>query len=208
VVYGKHLTNNFPTAVKVINPAAEDFMKSLTEMQSVMQENIVAAQSRMAKYYDKKVSKTTPNFKVGDWVMVRADYIKTKCRSKELDHKLRGKFKNKRYIRMRAYKLELPLSSGKIRPVFYVGLLKPYHKNTIPGRREATPPPVDVKENQYEVEAIRDSKVVNRIVKYLVAWRGFGPNKNTWELYEHIVDGSADALKEFHLLHSWMPRDL
>ena len=44
-VYSKHPTNNFPTAVEVANPVAEDFVKSLTEMQSVMQENIVVAQS-------------------------------------------------------------------------------------------------------------------------------------------------------------------
>ena len=44
-VYGKHPTNNFPIAVKVANPAAEDFIKTLTEMQSVMRENIVVAQS-------------------------------------------------------------------------------------------------------------------------------------------------------------------
>ena len=49
----------------------------------------------MAKYYNKKVSKTTPNFEVRDWVMVRADYIKTKYRSKKLGNKLRGKVKIK-----------------------------------------------------------------------------------------------------------------
>jgi len=168
-VYGKHLTNNFPTTVEVTNPAAEDFVKSLMEMQSVMQENMVASQSRIAKYYDKKVLKITLDFKVGDWVMVRADHIKTKCHSKKLDHKLRGKFKMKRCIGTRAYELELSLGSGKIHPVFHVGLLEPYHENTIPGRREETPLPVDVKENRYEVKAIRDSKVVNRTVKYLVA---------------------------------------
>ena len=161
----------------------------------------------MAKYYNKKVLKTTLDFKVGDWVIVRADHIKTKHRSKKLDYKLRGKFKIKRCIGIRAYELELPLGSGKIHPVFHVGLLEPYHENTIPGRQEATPPLVDVEENWYEVEAIRDSKVVNRIVKYLVAWKGFEPDENTWEPYEDIVDGSANALKEFHLLHPRKPRD-
>jgi len=133
-IYGKHSTNNFPTAVKVANLVVEDFMKSLTEMQSVMRENIVAAQARIAKYYDKNVLKTTPDFKVRDWVIVGADYIKTKCRSKKLDYKLRGKFKIKWYIGSYTYKLELPLSSGKIHPVFHVGLLKLYYENTILGR--------------------------------------------------------------------------
>ena len=90
----------------------------------------------MAKYYDKKVSKTTPNFKVRDWAMVRADYMKTKCHSKKLDHKLRSKFKIKQCIRMHAYEIELPLSSSKIYPVFHVRLLESYHKNTIPKDEE------------------------------------------------------------------------
>ena len=108
---------------------------------------MIVVQSRMAKYYDKKVSKTTPNFKVGDWVMVRADHIKTKRCSKKLDHKLRGKFKIKWCIGIYAYKLELLLGSSKIHPVFHVGFLEPYYKNTILGRQEATPLPVDVEEN-------------------------------------------------------------
>ena len=90
----------------------------------------------MAKYYDKKVLKTTPNFKVGDWVMVRADHIKTKCCSKKLDHKLRGKFKIKQCIGIRAYEIELPLGSSKIYPVFHVRLLESYYENTIPEDEE------------------------------------------------------------------------
>jgi len=109
--------------------------------------------------------------------MVRADHIKTKNRSKKLNHKLRGKFKIKWCIGTCAYELELPLDSGKIHPVFHIGLFKLYHENTIPNRREVTLLPVDIEENQYEVEAIRDLKGVNRTVKYLVAWKGFGPDE-------------------------------
>ena len=108
---------------------------------------------------------------------------------------------------MRPYELELPLGSGKIHSVFHVGLLEPYYENTISSRQEAIPLLVDVEENRYEVDAIRDLKVVNRIVKYLVAWKGFGPDENIWEPYEYIVDGRADTLKKFHFLHPQRPRD-
>ena len=123
----------------------------------------------MAKYYNKKVSKITSNFKVRDWVMVRVDHIKTKHRSKKLYYKLRGKFKIKRCIKICTYELELPLGSGKIYPIFHVRLLELYYENTILEGQEATLPLVDREENQYEVEAIKDLKVVNRTVKYLVA---------------------------------------
>jgi len=207
-VYGKHPTNNWPVPVIVNNPAAEDVVQNLEQLQTIMRENLKQAQTRMAKYYDRKVHPKAPDFKVGDWVMLRADHIKTQRKSKKLDYKMRGKFRIKRCISTHAFELELPPGSGKIHPVFHIGLLEPFHENTIPGRTEETPPPVDIEENRYEIEAIRDSKLVRKEVKYLVAWKGYGPDENTWEPYENIVDGGEEMLKQFHLLQPGKPRDL
>jgi len=67
-----------------------------------------AAQCRIVKYFNQKVVKKEPIFKVGDWVMVNARNIKTRRLTKKLDYKLRGKFRIKRLIGMNAYELELP----------------------------------------------------------------------------------------------------
>src|SRR5512133_2815108 len=112
-----------------------------------MRKNLEGAQQRMVKYYDAKVAKVQPTFKVRDWVMVKATNIQTERRSKKLDYKMRGKFKIKELVGTHAYKLEFPPGIGQIHPVFHISLLEPYHANTIPGRRSPTPPPVDIETN-------------------------------------------------------------
>jgi len=95
-------------------------------MREAMRENMKAAQTRMAKYFNHKVANKEPQFKVGDWVMVNAKNIKTKRPSKKLNYKLRGKFEIEKLCGTNAYRLKLPPLSGKIHPVFHVSLLEPY----------------------------------------------------------------------------------
>jgi len=117
--------------------------------------------------------------------MVKAKNIKTRCPTKKLDYKLRGKFRIKRLIGTNTYELELPPSTGKIHPVFHVSLLEPYHLNNILGRLSPTPPPVDFEETEYHVENIRTSELRKGRVWYLVSWKGYGPDDDTWEPYEN-----------------------
>jgi len=113
----------------------------------------------MVKYFNQKVVEKEPMFKVEDWVIVNTKNIKTRCLTKKLDYKLRGKFSIKRLIGMNAYELELPPSTGKIYPVFHISLLEPYHWNNIPGKCSPTPPPGDLEEMEYYVEKIRTSEL-------------------------------------------------
>ena len=101
--------------------------------------------------------------------MVEATNIQTQRKSKKLDHNLRGKFRIKELIGKCAFKLKFGPGMGKIHPVFHISLLKPYHTNTIPGRRTPTPPPVDIDQNTYELDAIPNSNIKNRKVLYLVS---------------------------------------
>jgi hypothetical protein len=176
-------------------------------MRDAMKENMRAAQDRMRKYYDKKVANEEPKFKVGDWVMVNAKNIKTKRPTKKLDYKLRGKFQIEKLCGTYAYKLKLPPMSGKIHPVFHISLLEPYHSNTIPGRRSPTPPPVDLEEQEWFVDGIVTSRIRKGQVEYLVSWKGFGPDDNTWEPYENLKDGAEDTVCKYHLDNPRKPRD-
>jgi len=73
----------------------------------------------MVKDFNLKVAEKEPTFKVGDWVMVNAKNIKTRCPMKKLDYKLHKKFRIKRLIGMNAYESELSPSTGKIHTVFH-----------------------------------------------------------------------------------------
>ncbi|XP_033018559.1 uncharacterized protein LOC117054152 [Lacerta agilis] len=79
----------------------------------------------------------------------------------------------------------------RIHPVFHRSLLSP----AIPAHRyqpvKEIPPPVTVDgEVEYEVEQILDSRWRRRKLQYLIAWKGYGPEANSWE----------DA----ELVHSWL----
>jgi len=119
-----------------------------------MKENKKAVQQRMRKYYNRKVANEDPKFKVGDCVMVNSRNIKTNRPTNKLAYKLHGKFQIEKLIGTCACRLKLPPIAGKMHPVFHISLLKPYHSNTIPGRRSPTPPPVDLEEQEWFVERI------------------------------------------------------
>jgi len=126
--------------------------------------------------------------------MVNVKNIKTKRPSKKLDYKLRGKFEIQRLCGTNAYRLKLPPLSGKIHPVFHVSLLEPYHQNTIPGRPSPTPLLVDLEQQEYVIEKIKTTEVKSSQVKYLVCWKGIGPDKDKWEPYENPKDGGEHVV--------------
>ena len=138
--------------------------------------------------------------------MIKATNIKTKRPSKKLDHKLRGPFPIEKLVRTHAIKLKFPPGMGKIHSTFHIGMIEPYRPNTIPGRIEPPPPPVDIADEIYEVESIRKSKKVRTKVYYLVSWKGYGPDEDTWEPAENLVGGGEDAVREFHETHPDQPR--
>jgi len=128
------------------NSEAVKTVEDLDAVREAMRENMKAAQTRMARYYNQKVSNKEPQFKVGDWVMVNAKNIKTKRPSKKLDYKLRGKVEIEKLCGTNTYRLKLPPLSGKIHLVFHVSLLERYYQKSIPRRRTPTPLPEDLKQ--------------------------------------------------------------
>jgi len=137
------------------NTEAVKTVEDLDPMREAIREKVKAAQNRMAKYYNQKVSNKETQFKVGDWVMVNAKNIKTKIASKNLNYKLRGKFQIEKLCGTNAYRLKLPALSSKIYLVFHVGLLELYHQNTILGRYAPIPPPVDLEPIQHVITKIK-----------------------------------------------------
>ena len=118
--FGSHPIDNYPAEVVESNDsAAEESVENLAKLRKDMRETLILARERMAKYYNRNVSEKEPTFQVGDKVMVNAKNIKTKRKSKKLDHKMRGPFKVKRLIRSDAYELALPYGAGKVHSIYH-----------------------------------------------------------------------------------------
>lgn len=66
--------------------------------------------------------------------------------------------------------------------MFHVSLLKPAVPDPFPDRGTRVPEPVLVDASEeYEVEAILDCRRRLGQVQFLIKWKGYGPENNSWE---------------------------
>ena len=68
-------------------------------------------------------------------------------------------------------------------------------------KRDVTPPPDLIEgEEQYEVETIIQHRRKGNRYEYLIKWKGYGSNENTWEP-EVNLSNSEEILKEYRKTH-------
>lgn len=198
---GYHPRANFtPMDRPVRAPAAQVYTTSLHELHEHLKREISKANEASARHFN-KTRLAPPNFAIGDKVWLSARHVKTTRPAKKLDHKFLGPYTVTEKISSHAYRLDLP-SDVRIHNVFHVQLLEPYVENTIPHRTQPPPPPLEVEgEEEYEIEAILDTKVDKRYLdsrRYLVKWLGY--EERTW-LGSEELGNAQDLLKEFNLKH-------
>lgn len=117
--------------------------------------------------------------------------------AKKLLPKFIGPFTIVRKISDAAFKLTLPSTMSRVHPVFHVSLLKPY----VPSGAVQPPPPIMDEEGDvvYYVDFIlghRPRKYGRKtITEYLVKWKGYGHEHNTWEPEFNIMD--PDLIKAY-----------
>jgi hypothetical protein len=84
-----------------------------------------------------------------------------------------------------AYRLELP-ATWKIHNVFYVGLLKEYRGN--PPTEPVEIPPLVHETQEFEVEDIRSHRSTRTGIEFLVKWKGYAEEENTWQTREDLAN--------------------
>lgn len=124
--------------------------------------------------------------------------------SGKLDVKRLGPFQINQKVSTVAYKLDLP-ASLRIHPVFHVSLLEKYIPNTFENRIQEPPPPLVIEgEEEFEVEAILDSRLHYRKLQYLVKWLGYPSSENSWEPSSSLTN-CPEKLSRFHLSYPNKP---
>ena len=123
-----------------------------------------------------------PKFRSSQKVWLEGTNINTNRPSKKLDTKQFGPFEILKQIGETFYQIKLP-EYWKIHNVFHSDLLTLYvsPRNTIQKKPILLPPDIINQEKKWEVEKILDSKRSRNSVKYLVRWKGYGPEDDTWE---------------------------
>ena len=181
---------------EVVNPESRAFVDSLHQNLSLARKLLIAAQQRQKALVDQK--RTERSFSVGDKVLLSTKYLRLKHSetSRKLLPKYVGPFEVVQVVGPVAYKLNMN-PRWRIHPVFHVSLLEPYRTD---GRVQPPPPPVELEGIlEYEVAAIIDHRYQgtrNPKAFYLVAWKGYGPEHNSWEPEENLKN-APEVLAEY-----------
>ena len=184
--YGKD-PNLFNTSIA--GPNAERALQTTTRLKEVhteMHRRILESQKTIANREGE--ARMAPQLKKGDKVYVLTKNLKTRRKTKKLDHVKVGPFLITEQKGPANYRLELP-KDAKIHPVFHISLLEPANAET-PCQTTFHFQPEE--ENEFEVERI----LQQRGQRYLVKWKGYPDSENTWEPRTNL-DNCQQLLREF-----------
>ena len=184
-----------------VNEFKERMERALKEAKAAL----AKSKDDMTKYYNRKRT-PAPDYQLGDKVYLDASDIETTRPSKKLSHRRLGPFPIVKKVGNGAYRLQLPPSMSRLHPVFNVVKLTPAPEDPVQGRHVPPPPLPEIidGEEEWVVEEILDSRMINRKLRYLVKWDGFGIEHNSWEPWDNIY--ALDLVSEFHRKHPGAPR--
>jgi Chromo (CHRromatin Organisation MOdifier) domain len=174
--------------------AARLQVEQLKELHEEMSKDIRFVAYQIARHYNKH-RLSAPTLERGDKVYLKRKNIKTQRPSKKLDHVNFGPFKIKEKLGPVTYELELPEKST-IHPVFHAALLEKAPSGT-PVAKDLHLYP-EQEDLCYEVEKVLDYQELGRNKWYLVKWKGFSSNENTWEPRKNLLPNCQPLLNQFH----------
>jgi transposase InsO family protein len=186
------MTVNLPTGA----PEASSFVEHINSCVQRASEAMEHAQARMAHYANQ--SRRDVRYAVGDLVLLKSNHLRFKAKgARKLFHKYVGPFKVEAVFGEggNSVRLALPKSEGweRIHPTFNVAQLKRYHARP-GGTPNLFPPPLQFVQGQpvHEVEEIVGHRVLANveppvISHYLVRWKGWPPEHDTYEPIDAIA---------------------
>ena len=193
--YGKELRMGGDIRRKGKVESATEFVQRMKKVQEEAEAALKKTQKEMKKYADRgrKESKT---WKKGDRVLLSTKDLVFKERpSKKLTERYVGPYTIEEVVSSNAVRLQLP-SSMRIHLVVNVSRIVRY-KEQIKEQNKEEGKPVEVEGvEEWEVEKVLNKKKIRGVDKYLIRWKGFMAEGDTWEKRENLKN-AEELIEEF-----------
>ena len=172
-----------------------EFVERMKKVHEEAEAALRKTQEEMKRYADRG-RKETEKWKKGDQVLLSTKDLVFKERpSKKLMERYVRLYAIEEVVSSNAVKLRLP-SSMRIHPVVNVSWIVRY-KEQVKRQKKEEGKPVEVEGvEEWEVEKILNKKKMRGVEKYLIRWKGFMAEGDTWKRKENLKN-AKELIKEF-----------
>jgi len=193
--YGKELRMGGDIRRKGKVESVTAFVERMKKVQEEAEAALRKTQEEMKRYADRG-RKETEVWKKGDRVLLSTKDLVFKERpSKKLTERYVGPYEIEEVVSTNAVKLRLP-SSMRIHPVVNISRIVRY-KEQVKGQKTEEGKPVEIEGvEEWEVEKILNKKKIRGVEKYLIRWKGFTAEGDTWEGKENLKNAEK-LIEEF-----------
>ena len=182
-------------------PSAAEEPTGITNNETIEERHQLIKEHReVALHMLNETAKATPasQYKVGEWVWLKAKYLALPYASAKLAPKCHGPFKIMREISPVACQLAL-LRAWMIHNVFHSSLLTSYKEACEHGTQFQCPPLELIgNEEEYEVEQIINHQHYGKChqLQYLICWKGYSAADDTWEPTDQVH--TDELVRSYH----------
>jgi len=193
--YGKELRMEGDIRKKGKVESTTEFVERMKKVHEEAEAALKKTQEEMKRYADRG-RKETEEWRKGDRVLLSTKDLVFKERlSKKLTERYVGPYAIEEVVSLNAVKLRLP-SLMRIHLVVNVSQIVRY-KEQVKGQKKEEGKPIEVERvEEWEVEKMLNKKKIRGVVKYLIWWKSFMAEGDTWERRENLKN-AEELIKEF-----------
>ena len=193
--YGKEVRMGGDIRKKGKVESATEFVKRMKKVHEEAEAALKKTQEKMKRYADRS-RKETEKWKRGDRVLLSTKDLVFKERPvKKLTERYIGPYVIEEVVLSNAVKLRLS-NSMRIHLVVNVSQIA-WYKEQVKRQKKEEGKMVEVEEiEEWEVEKILNKKKIRGMEKYLVRWKGFTTEGDTWEWRENLKN-AEELIEKF-----------